>query len=521
MNYLEAIGYGIRVAGAPSIEPDAPQGERQRPSIPPNSVGVRVAMTGQSSQAFGASFGVFEPTDSETTFHRLDLTDSAMDKLPPWKLLEILVDINPELSSALWTFARSCNPGWTCSVHTSRAETAPKSKIGQDTTDAFLRVLTELYGSVDIQINRLFIGAFLRGAFYGELVLSDDHRTPIDLATPDPKKARFEPMDDRLRGRIFVLGQYIRGEFVRLDGYPTIRYIPVDPLPGKPYGRPIGAAALFTALFLLSLMRDLKRVVQQQGYPRIDIEIAIDELLKIMPPDMQQDPQAFLEWSQAVIAQIEEAYRRLQPDDAFIHLSNVKVNKNVGTVDSSSLSAVATLIAALERQCVRALKSMPLLLAVQEGTNESQANRQWEIYVAGIKALQHLCENLMEHLLQQALTAQGIVGFVRFRFAELRASELLRDAQVMQIHLQNAWNAYRYGYVDQDTAARMAVGATKADQDEPRYIDGGLATPETIEAKATTADAATDEPATVNDPGADAAVDSEEQPAAVEESDTA
>ena len=120
----------------------------------------------------------------------------------------------------------------------------------------------------------------------------------------------------------------------------------------------------------------------------------------------------------------------------------------------------------------------------------------------------------MEHLLQQALTAQGIVGFVRFRFAELRASELLRDAQVMQIHLQNAWNAYRYGYVDQDTAARMAVGANKADQEKPRYIDGSLATPETIEAKATTADAATGDPATVNDPGPAAALDSEEQPAA-------
>ena len=511
--WVDALTIGIEAAASQPAPEEPGQGREGKqnslwPYLPSGSINGRATMT-ERPETLGSFTALVNPIDSERVFRGLDLSDNALDKLPTWKLLEILVDINPELSSALWTFCRSCNPGWKCTVHTGYGEAAPKSAAGQEVIDGFIRHLKNLYGSVDIPINRLIIGAFMRGAFYGELVLGSDARTPIDIATPDPRRAKFMPFYHPLRGKIWLLGQVINGEWQRLDQYATIRYLPIDPLPDSPYGRSVGAAALFTAIFLLSLMRDLKRVVQQQGYPRIDLEIPVEEILKLMPEMDQNDPEKFLLWAQAVIAQVEEAYSKLQPDDAYVHLSTVKVHRAVGTVDANSLSAVSGLISALERQVVRAVKTMPLLMSVAEGTSETQANRQWEIYVAGVKSLQHLGESLLEHLFQQVLTAQGIAGIVRFRFAELRASELLRDAQTMQLNLLNAWNSYRLGYTDQATSARMGAGVVKPDQDTPRFVDSGLTTPQAIMSNASASPGASPDPIAPQPPSA--SIDGAEQ----------
>ncbi len=491
--WVEAIRHGVEVAGleeAPDPLAAAPHAGNGRGAPRDLAHGKRFTLT-EASEAAARLYGIYEPPDPEGVWRSRDLDTSSLDKLPAWRLMDILIDISPELSSAVWTFCRSTNPGWEVTVHSGPGGTSPRLRASEEAVTRFLMTLKGLYSSVDIPINRLYIGAFVRGAFYGELILRDKNE-PIDLATPDPVKARYRKIIDPERGQVWQLGQWVRGQFVPLDSYPTIRYVPVDPAPDNPYGRPMGSSALFTCLFLIGLMHDLRRVIAQQGYPRIDIEILIDELRKTIPEDDQEDPQVFLEHAGRAMTNIINAYTALQPDDAFVHLSSVKVNRPVGTIDVNAMGGIGSIINALERQVVRALKSMALLLVVQEGTAEVQANRQYEIYVAGIKSIQHLCESLLEHLLGEALRAQGLQGFVRFRFAELRASELLRDAQTLQLQVLNAWNSYVYGWCSQDEAAQLALGRRTADQDEPRYLPSSLTTPGTL---AAAEDAATNPPA--------------------------
>jgi hypothetical protein len=116
---------------------------------------------------------------------------------------------------------------------------------------------------------------------------------------------------------------------------------------------------------------------------------------------------------------------------------------------------------------VRALKTIPLLFGVTDGVSEANANRQWEMYVAGIKAIQHLAEGLLEHLCTLALRAQGIPAVVQWRFAELRAAEMLRDAQTEQVELANVATKYQQGWIGQDEASQIAVDH-KPDADAPR-----------------------------------------------------
>ncbi len=410
---------------------------------------------------------ITSPVSADDEWRSFDLDAKTLERMSPQRLLELLSDMSPEVSKALWDFLRMCNPGYEATAMRPGGKSAAAS-TNQAALDAFLTKLKERHGSLDVIIARLYIGAFLRGALLAELILDKTGRDPLDIATPDPNSVRFRRVADPEIGEVWQLGQWQGGQWVALDR-ETIRYIPIDPFPGQPHGRAIAQPALFPAVFLLAMLHDLRRVVQQQGYPRIDISISLEKILSAMPAELEASPEAFKEWVHKTIDEVQDAYSALEPDDAYIHTDVVMVNRPVGTIDASSLSAVESLITSLERMLVRGLKTIPLLMGVTDGVSEANANRQWEMHVAGIKAIQHLCESLLEHLCTLALRAQGIPAVVQWRFAELRAAEMLRDAQTEAQQIQNERAKYQAGWNSQDDAS-IAITGHVADTPEPRGI---------------------------------------------------
>lgn len=442
-------------------------------------VGGRLSLD-NNLQIFGNTPIILPPVDYESGWRTLDLDTKSLDRVSPTKLIEYLANLSPEMSRALWDFLRQCNPGHTIRAYAARTQTSSNPDLpatqrpdarAQTVVDAFLTRLKVQHGAVDVLLARLFVAAFMRGAFMAEVVLDEAGREAVDLATPDPATIRFRRYNDPVRGPIWQPGQWQWGGFVPLDR-PTILYIPIDPFPGSPYGRSPAAPGVFPALFLLGLLHDLRRVVAQQGWPRLDIAVDLEKLKSGMPANVQSDPAKYRQWVDDAIGQIEGIFADLPPDAAFVHVNSVTVNRPVGAVDSSSLSAVNGIIDALERMLARALKTMPLLMGIAEGTAESQANRQAEAHYQSIRAFQHLCEQLLEQLLTVMLQAAGVPGVVEVRFAENRASEELRDAQTQQLKLANARTAYDNGLIDQDGQAKMALGIPKADQQEPRVTGG-------------------------------------------------
>jgi hypothetical protein len=398
------------------------------------------------------------------------------------KLVELLADVSPDVSRALWDFLRFCNPGFGVKVYEPKSE-ATINKKGQEAVNLFLNSLHGCYVGtntipIDIVIGSLNLGAFLRGAIFSELVLDEAGKMPLEIATPDPATVKFKKVEEAGRGIVYQPGQQQNGKFVPFQS-ETIAYIPIDPLPGKPEGRPMVSPALFCAIFMIGLLHDLRRVVAQQGYPRIDLSIDTEKLMKLMPKSLMGDEAKIKQWFVAAFTQTKDAYARLEPDDAYLHDDTITVNRPVGAVDASSLGGIDGLIKGLERMSVRALKSMPLLFGTSEGTSEANANRQWEIHVAGIKSIQHLTETLLEKFLTLSLRVQGINARVEFRFAELRAAELLRDAQVERYRIQNERMKYDNGWISQDEAALAGAGKAKADNPEPRAKASNLAASDT------------------------------------------
>ncbi len=472
INPTGATGLGLNEVevGRVVVQRDGQPGARV--SLRPRGLaGARARLTqdaGGGDDAFGSLWGMAARPDREVDWRALNLDATTLDRIATTDLVQMMADLSPEVSGALWHHVRFCNPGWEAVALRPGSEVADKA--AQARLDEFLAHLGELYGAVDVVWNGFFVTAFLRGAMFGELVMDKTGRRPLDLVPIDPHAAEYRQREDRDRGAIWQLGQTRDNEFVALDA-PTVRYVPVDPVPGgPPYGRSLVTPAVFSSLFLLSLLHDLRRVVAQQGYPRLDLEVKLAELQQSMPEEAEGDPEQARLWVEAVISEIAAMYSKLEPDDAYVHTDVVQVNRPVGAVDASSLGAIDPLIRAVERMAIRGLKTMPLLMGSNEAVSETHANRQWEIHVAGIKALQHLAEQMLEHFLKLALQAQGLRAVVRFRFAELRASEELRDAQTHAAKIANARDEYMLGWISQEEAAQKVVGHAP-DRPTPRYVD--------------------------------------------------
>lgn len=430
------------------------------------AIGGRVTKNA-TNESFGVGSTITPPVDADDVWRLEKLDTRSFERMPPWRLLELLCELSPDISRALWDYLRMTNPGWEMKVY-KPGDSKVIDARAQAVCDEFVITLKNIYGDFNIIPNRLFTMAFMRGAFFAELVIAADGRTPVDLATPDPQPVRFDQIDDPLRGAIFRPFEMVKGEKVWLD-IPTIKYIPVDPFPGNPYGRSLASPALFSTLFLLALLHDIRRVVQQQGYPRIDITIDLEALQTMLEnAEDNDDPAAMQNAVTQAINEVATMYGKLQPDEAYVHTSLVTINRPVGTVDSSSLGGIQGIIEVLERMSVRALKTVPIVHGQAQNVSESNANRQWEIYAAGIKALQHFCEVLLEDMFDFMLRAQGIQAKVRFQFSELRAAEMLRDTQVHLLQVKVAKERYLAGYTSQDESALYATGKEKADASEPR-----------------------------------------------------
>lgn len=413
---------------------------------------------------------ILPPPDHESEWRFHDLDTKHLDYFSPMQVLDSLLEISPDVSRAAWDFNRLCNPGWECKAYVLGTEKT-EDPAGTEWVKNLMLTLRNLYGSPDIVIGRYYMGAFMRGGFCGEIVLGPDARETVDLVAPDPFSIRFRKITDPIRGPIWQPGQMQKRNFVPLD-IPTFRYLPIDPAPASPYGRSLAAPALFTTLFILSILHDVKRVIMQQGYKRMDIELDMELAQDAYTYD-QQGYASLGEYVRAAMDAVKAAYKTLQPDDAFIHTSIFKLQTPAGTIDSDSLGAITDLISLLEKRVARALKSNSLLMDMESSPNETDSNRRWEIHAAGVKSLQHHCEHMLEALLGVGLQAAGIQARIEFRFSELRAAEMFRDEQTMAMRIQNARELYNAGYSSQEESSNYAINHNP-DVAEPRNQTGDL-----------------------------------------------
>jgi hypothetical protein len=388
-----------------------------------------------------------------------NVSPDELRRMAPADLILRMIRVSPEMARAHYDFLRMANPGHDLKAVKPGTDTPDDG--AQEWLNYFEKRLSMRRGSADVCYNEMLTNLFVRGASLSELVLGSDVRTFVDIVTPDAYTARFKVINDaEAGGQTWQLGQGEGRNFVALDR-PTIKYMAVDKLPGIPYGTSPIIPGLFPALFIITMLQDARRVVAQQGWPRLDIMVSVEQIMATMKPEDRTKPEAVQAWVRRAVEQIAESYSQLDPDQAWVHSDTVTFGTPIGAI--GNLEGVAPLFTLLERMAVRALKSMPLLFGMPEGVSEANANRQWEVHVAGVRSLQRLAEEALSQHFTLALEANGVAAEAKFKFHELRATEELRDAQTLLQKLQVAQLAELLGYWLHDEASMYAVGQPAAE----------------------------------------------------------
>lgn len=372
----------------------------------------------------------------------------AIGRLPLRKIIDIAVNTSPEIDRALWDFLRMAVPGYEIKVFT------PGTREEDERATEYIRNFREYlkwkYGDESVIYRRMLAGAWMRGAMVVEVVMDDLGREAIDIATPDPGLFSFKLIDGD-----WHIGQQQGSDWIPMDR-PTFRHVQIDPRPGRPEGRAPVGSALFPALFLLGLMQDLRRVIANQGYPRLDVSVDAERLAKLFKESISSAYDFDAELG-SMIGIIRDNLADVGPGDAFVHGSFVEMNAPIGAI-GTELAAIESIIAGLERMIVRGAKTDILSFAITDGAGESQSNRQWEMKVQSVKALQHPAEILLETAYEMIAQAAGFLVEVEFRFAEIRATEELRDQQTQQIRQTNVLEMLDRGFLTPNEASLEMLG---------------------------------------------------------------
>lgn len=386
----------------------------------------------------------------------LSLNERKFNNLSIEETIELLVDAHPDLSYAVWNFLRIGNSGMHVEVEKlngKRWEQAEK-EINEfiRTQDYPNNETFQKSRSMDKVVNQLMQSVILSGACALEMVLTGGSSDVSFFAPVDPNSVVFKAENDR-----YI--PYQDDETISLD-IPTFFYEGIDELVDSPYGRSPILGAINMVLFQMQVLNDLKAVVHNNGYPKLDISILEEVLLKKVPLQYRNNPVEKQKWLSEKMQEIIDAYTDLEPDDALIHFDSVEI-KTVGGGSGGKGAMIdpGKLMNAIDNLIMSGLKTLSTILGRRStGNTESFAKMEIKLYLKGVEAIQKVVGDVLSKSFTLFLNLRGKQGIAKVKFKPVEIRTELEQEQFRQIQLMNLQFMRDQGWIDQDEAAMKAVG---------------------------------------------------------------
>jgi len=410
-----------------------------------------------SVASFNSYSGGFYNTLPKKARRDLSLDDRILSNMSVDDLIDALSDSHPDVSFAIWNFLRIGNCGYTINVY--KVNSKERYYRAEKEISKFIRSLKspnldrfEKSRALNKVINQLMLSVITRGACAMEVVLDENRESVSYFAPVDPSTIEFRVED----GRLIPYQDYGR---VCLD-IPTFFYEGLDERIDDPYGRSPILSAIAIILFQLQVLNDVKAVVHSQGYPKMDIEILEEILIQRMPINIRNNEEEKQLWLQERLSEILTMYSDLEPDASYVHFDSVKIGMvGGGSSGKGALIDPQKLMTVIDNLIMSGLKTLSTILGRRStGNTESFAKLEIKLYIQGVKAIQEVISGVIERALTLVLNMQGIQGDVEFYFNPVEVRTELEQEQFKQIKYLNVAYARDQGWIDQEEAARYAVG---------------------------------------------------------------
>lgn len=266
-------------------------------------------------------------------------------------------------------------------------------------------------------LDDLRYSTLLRGALGFELVLdkqyAPDKMRIVDMATiewNEAKPGEYKPQQ-----------RPVSGDVIKLD-IPTFFTSMFHQSPNDVYAYSPFVSVINTVAARTSVINELYRIMQVTGYPRLDITVLEDLLMKSAPANLRADPtqrQAFVD---AQLASIRTTFANIRSDQAFVHTDGVEA-KMVNDKNPGAAVQIKEVIETLDAQNQAALKTMPSV--VGKGTNANTASTESRLFAMNCDSLNGTIAAPLSEALTLAARIAGFQGRIEVSFAPIELRPVL------------------------------------------------------------------------------------------------
>lgn len=217
-------------------------------------------------------------------------------------------------------------------------------------------------------------------------------------------------------------------------------------------------AAINTIASRVQVINELYRITQVVGYPRMDVSVLEEVLLKSAPPLLRTDATATREYIDRQISQVRAAFLNMKSDEALVHTDAVKVAMVNDSRPATSLP-ISNVIDVLNEQNQAALKTMPAVIG--KSSNGQVASTEARLFALNCDALNRVVADVWSQALTLGVRIAGFQGRVSFEFepVELRPILELEPQKTMK---QSRWEqALSRGYCSDDEFHISVFGRPK------------------------------------------------------------
>ncbi len=217
--------------------------------------------------------------------------------------------------------------------------------------------------------------------------------------------------------------------------------------PTDQYSYSTFVAAINTVASRQQVINELYRITQIVGYPRMDVKVLEEVILRSAPAILRSDANKVREFVDQQMSQIRTAFQNLQANQALVHTDSVEV-KMVNDARPATSLPIQNVIDVLNEQNQAALKTMPAV--VGKGGSGQVASVEARLFALNCDALNRVAATIWSQILTLATRLAGFQGSVELAFlpVELRpALELEAQKTMRQTRYENALSR---GYITDD-----------------------------------------------------------------------
>lgn len=446
----------------------------------------------------------FNPSNTTNTLslpnyrdHLTDIFDSRQIN-DSRALLKSMFVHDPDVSAAVNAFLTVAN---TDPIFVCRDMDGVINRQAQKDLNAILLVLTtqfdykqgfELKPSLRAISESMRYLVLLRGMISAELVLNKQ-KVPSKIRLVEPtslewfesEPGKFKPQQNPANAQnpisLDIASFFV--SFFRRD-------------PSEIYSNSPFVSSINTIAARQQVVNDLYRIMRFTGYPRIEITVLEEVLIKNAPAEFLQDANKKSAWVREQINDLTSKMSDLQPEQAFVHTDSIEASILNEKNPSSGLD-VTSVIKVLDAQNQAGLRTMSTILGRGEsGVNTASVEARLFTLTA-----QEINEPVGEMWSQMLTMAIRILGYedttVACRFMppemrpeleleaqkQMRQTRLLRDLSLGVID-DDEYHLQMYGRIRPDSAPELsgtgfmdATDAEPSDGSQPNAIDKS-ATPE-------------------------------------------